>query len=264
MAVQAPRMTPAQHRASDPAASVWVGASAGTGKTKVLTDRVLRLLLGGTAPERILCLTFTRAAAAEMALRITRDLARWTVADDDALAASLKVLTGAEPAQATLDRARRLFAAVLDVPDGLKIQTIHAFCQSLLRRFPLEAGVAPNFEIADERMSAALLGTARARLLSNARPGIDDALASALATMTAVIGEEGFGALLANVSRERDRFSSLIARHGGIEGTIGALRARLSVAEGATPDALLAEGCAEGAFDGDAWRAPPACSPEGP
>ena len=251
MAAHAPRMTPAQHRASDPAASVWVGASAGTGKTKVLTDRVLRLLLGGTAPERILCLTFTRAAAAEMALRITRDLARWTVADDDALAASLKVLTGAEPAQATLDRARRLFAAVLDVPDGLKIQTIHAFCQSLLRRFPLEAGVAPNFEIADERMSAALLGAARARLLSNARPGIDDALASALATMTAVTGEEGFGSLLANVSRERDRFSSLIARHGGIEGTIGALRARLGVAEGATPAALLAEGCAGGAFDGD-------------
>ena len=77
MAAHAPRMTPAQHRASDPAASVWVGASAGTGKTKVLTDRVLRLLLGGTAPERILCLTFTRAAAAEMALRITRELARW-------------------------------------------------------------------------------------------------------------------------------------------------------------------------------------------
>ena len=154
---------------------------------------------------------------------------------------------------------------MLDVPDGLKIQTIHAFCQSLLRRFPLEAGVAPNFEIADERMSAALLGAARARLLSNARPGIDDALASALATMTAVTGEEGFGALLANVSRERDRFSSLIARHGGIEGTIGALRARLGVAEGATPDALLAEGCAGGTFDGDELgRAPPACSPEGP
>ena len=82
MAGQARGMTPDQRRASDPAASVWVGASAGTGKTKVLTDRVLRLLLGGTAPERILCLTFTRAAAAEMALRITRELARWTVADD--------------------------------------------------------------------------------------------------------------------------------------------------------------------------------------
>ena len=174
MAAHAPRMTPAQHKASDPAASVWVGASAGTGKTKVLTDRVLRLLLGGTAPERILCLTFTRAAAAEMALRITRELARWTVDDDEALAASLKVLTGTKPSQATMDRARRLFAAVLDVPDGLKIQTIHAFCQSLLRRFPLEAGVAPNFEIADERMSVVLLGAARARLLGAARPEADE------------------------------------------------------------------------------------------
>ena len=158
MAAHAPGMTPAQHRASDPAASVWVGASAGTGKTKVLTDRVLRLLLGGTAPERILCLTFTRAAAAEMALRISSELARWTVADDETLSAALTVLTGAPPRRTTLDRARRLFAAVLDVPDGLKIQTIHAFCQSLLRRFPLEAGVAPNFEIADERMSTTLVG----------------------------------------------------------------------------------------------------------
>ena len=249
-AARAPGITAAQHRASDPAASVWVGASAGTGKTKVLTDRVLRLLLGGTAPERILCLTFTRAAAAEMALRITRELARWTVADDEALAAALGGLTGARPSRATRDRARRLFAAVLDVPDGLKIQTIHAFCQSLLRRFPLEAGVAPNFEIADERMSTTLLGAARARLLSAARPGVDNALASALAAMTAVIGEESFGAVLADVSRERDRFDDLLRRYGGIAGAVAALRARLGVADGATAEGLLAAACAEDAFDG--------------
>ena len=249
MPAPAPRITPAQHRASDPAASVWVGASAGTGKTKVLTDRVLRLLLGGTAPERILCLTFTRAAAAEMALRITRELARWTVDHDDALTASLQVLTGTKPSQATMDRARRLFAAVLDVPDGLKIQTIHAFCQSLLRRFPLEAGVAPNFEIADERMSTALLGAARARLLGAARPEGDEVLASALATMTAVIGEESFGSLLADVSRERDRFADLSTRHGGIDGAVKALRARLGVAEGVTADDVLAEACAEDVLD---------------
>ena len=195
----------------------------------------LRLLLGGTAPERILCLTFTRAAAAEMALRITRELAGWTVADDETLSAALAVLTGAPPRRSTLDRARRLFAAVLDVPDGLKIQTIHAFCQSLLRRFPLEAGVAPNFEIADERMSTTLLGAARARLLHAARPGVDDALASALAAMTAVIGEEGFGALLADVSSARDRFVAVLERHGGTAGAISALRERLGVAEAATP-----------------------------
>ena len=249
MAARAAGMTPTQHRASDPAASVWVGASAGTGKTKVLTDRVLRLLLGGTAPERILCLTFTRAAAAEMALRITCELADWTVADDETLSDALAVLTGAPPRRSTLDRARRLFAAVLDVPDGLKIQTIHAFCQSLLRRFPLEAGVAPNFEIADERMSAALLGAARARLLSAARQDVDDALAVALATMTAVVGEEGFGALLADVSSTRDRFAAVLERHGGTVGAIAALRARLGVAEDETAESVLTEASAEGDFD---------------
>ena len=249
MAARAPGMTPAQRRASDPAASVWVGASAGTGKTKVLTDRVLRLLLGGTAPERILCLTFTRAAAAEMALRITRELAGWTVADDETLSAALAVLTGAPPRRTTLDRARRLFAAVLDVPDGLKIQTIHAFCQSLLRRFPLEAGVAPNFEIADERLSTTLLGAARARLLHAARPKVDDALAAHLATMTAVVGEEGFGALLADVSSTRDRFAAVLERHGGTVGAIAALRARLGVAEDETAESVLAEASDEGDFD---------------
>ena len=249
MAARAAGMTPTQHRASDPAASVWVGASAGTGKTKVLTDRVLRLLLGGTAPERILCLTFTRAAAAEMALRITSELARWTVADDEALSAALSVLTGAPPRRSALDRARRLFATVLDVPDGLKIQTIHAFCQSLLRRFPLEAGVAPNFEIADERMSTALLGAARARLLHAARPGADAALAAHLATMTAVVGEEGFGALLADVSGARDSFASVLECHGGTAGAIAALREYLGVAGGATPESVLSEASAEGAFD---------------
>ena len=244
-----PGMTPAQQRASNPAASIWVGASAGTGKTKVLTDRVLRLLLGGTAPERLLCLTFTRAAAAEMALRIARELARWTVADDEALAGALTALTGARPGQDTLDRARRLFATVLDVPDGLKIQTIHAFCQSLLRRFPLEAGVAPNFRIADERMSTELLGAARARLLAAARPGAAGPLAPALAAMTAVVGEEGFGTLLATLSRERDRFAALIAGHGGITGTVAALRDRLGVGAGVTADGVLADASAGDAFD---------------
>ena len=250
MAARAAGMTPAQHRASDPAASVWVGASAGTGKTKVLTDRVLRLLLGGTAPERILCLTFTRAAAAEMALRISNELARWTVADNETLITDLAGLTGERPVRATCDLARRLFATVLDVPDGLKIQTIHAFCQSLLRRFPLEAGVAPNFEIADERISTTLLGSARARLLHAARPEVDDDLAAHLATMTAVVGEEGFGALLADVSSARDRFAAVLERQGGTAGAIAAVRTFLGMAEGATPESVLAEACSEDAFDG--------------
>ena len=219
-------MTAAQRRASAPDASVWVDASAGTGKTKVLTDRVLRLLLGGTAPERILCLTFTRAAAAEMALRITNALARWTVADDEALAADLAALTGGAPDAPAAGRARRLFAAVLDVPGGMKIQTIHAFCQSLLRRFPLEAGVAPHFQIADERTSAEFLGAARARLLNAARGEPGDPLADALAQMTALVGETGFAELLAAVDDRRARFAALLARHGGPAGLVSALRSQ--------------------------------------
>ncbi len=245
-------MTAAQRRASAPEASVWVDASAGTGKTKVLTDRVLRLLLGGTAPERILCLTFTRAAAAEMALRMASALARWTVADAEALAAELETLTGSAPGAPAVDRARRLFAAVLDVPGGMKIQTIHAFCQSLLRRFPLEAGVAPHFRIADERTSAELLGAARTRVLDAARGGPGDPLADALAQMTALVGETGFADLLAAVDDRRARFGALVARHGGTAGLVSALRSRLGLAEGVTADGLLAEGSADSAFDGKA------------
>nr|MCU0912825.1 UvrD-helicase domain-containing protein [Paracoccaceae bacterium] len=132
-----------QARAADPAASVWVAANAGSGKTKVLTDRVARLLLGGVAPERILCLTYTKAAASEMQNRLFRRLGDWAMLDDARLRAEL----GTQALRA----ARRLFARAIDAPGGLKIQTIHAFCAGLLRRFPLEAGVPPDFEEIDDR-----------------------------------------------------------------------------------------------------------------
>jgi ATP-dependent helicase/nuclease subunit A len=141
----------AQRRALRPEESVWVAASAGTGKTKVLTDRLLALMLDGTDPARILCLTFTRAAAAEMANRINQRLAAWTTLPPGALAEELVELTGRFPQEHEIARARQLFARVLDMPGGTKIATIHAFCQSLLRRFPLEAGVPPEFAVIDER-----------------------------------------------------------------------------------------------------------------
>uniref|UniRef100_UPI003782E8EB UvrD-helicase domain-containing protein n=1 Tax=Inquilinus sp. TaxID=1932117 RepID=UPI003782E8EB len=124
-----PDPTATQREASDPRRSVWVGASAGTGKTKVLTDRVLRLMLAGTAPDRILCITFTRAAAAEMANRIAATLARWATMPDDRLQLELADLMGAPPATKVQTEARRLFARVLDVPGGMRIQTVHSFCQ---------------------------------------------------------------------------------------------------------------------------------------
>ncbi|MEQ9607733.1 MAG: UvrD-helicase domain-containing protein, partial [Kiloniellaceae bacterium] len=139
--------TEAQRQAADPEATVWVSASAGSGKTKVLVDRVLSLLLRGSAPGKILCLTFTKAAAAEMANRLSGRLAGWVTADEAVLRASLEALTGGPVDDDLLPRARALFARVLDTPGGIKIQTIHAFCQALLGRFPLEACVAPNARV---------------------------------------------------------------------------------------------------------------------
>ena len=136
-----------RQRALDPAASVWVSASAGTGKTRILTERLLTLMLDGTDPSRILCLTFTRAAAAEMANRVNARLAEWTTMPPGALDQELQKLTGHVPDAYERDRARQLFARVLDTPGGAKIETIHAFCQSLLRRFPLEAEVPPEFAV---------------------------------------------------------------------------------------------------------------------
>src|SRR6185437_13001556 len=124
-----------QRRALDPTASVWVSASAGTGKTKVLTERLLTLMLDGTDPSRLLCLTFTRAAAAEMVNRVNARLAAWTTMPVGALHQELVNLLGLRVDEAMHDRARQLFARVLDTPGGAKIATIHAFCQSLLRRF---------------------------------------------------------------------------------------------------------------------------------
>ncbi len=140
----------AQKRATTPGHSAWVEANAGTGKTKVLTDRVTRLLLERVKPERILCLTFTKAAAAEMRNRLAVQLGRWAMAGDEALDREVEGLIDRTIGPEQRVVARRLFARVLDAPGGINILTIHAFCQSLLKRFPLEAGVAPGFEVLDE------------------------------------------------------------------------------------------------------------------
>src|SRR5947207_855508 len=158
-----------QRQALGPGVSVWVSASAGTGKTKVLTDRLLALMLDGTDPSRILCLTFTRAAAAEMANRINARLAAWTTLPPGHLEQELVALTGRFPEADDIARARQLFAAILDVPGGAKIATIHAFCQSLLRRFPLEAGVPPEFAVLDERGAKEALAEAAAAVINEAR-----------------------------------------------------------------------------------------------
>lgn len=151
--------TRAQNRAADPATSTWLGANAGSGKTRVLTDRVARLLLDGVPPERILCLTYTKAAAMEMQNRLFSRLGAWAMKDDADLHGTLTAIGVPEGRLDAdlLDRARTLFARAIEAPGGLKIQTIHSFCASVLRRFPLEARVSPAFKEIDERVQARLL-----------------------------------------------------------------------------------------------------------
>ena len=238
-----------QRLASDPESSVWVGASAGTGKTKVLTDRVLRLMLAGTDPSRILCLTFTKAAAAEMANRIPDRLSVWAVAEEDRLRANLHALTGHEPSRGEVVAARRLFARVLDTAGGMKIQTIHAFCQSLLRRFPLEAGLAPNFEVMDDRTAEELLAEAKQSVLLAGRYEPGGMLSGAVDLLTGSVSEDEFNELLASLTAERGRLKRILDAQGGLEPAIAALRAGLRVADGETDLTVLSRACAAGAVD---------------
>lgn len=238
-----------QRLASDPLSSVWVGASAGSGKTKVLTDRVLRLMLAGTAPARILCLTFTKAAAAEMSIRINRTLGIWATLPDADLEDRLYDLCGERPTAETRTAARRLFAQVVDCPGGMKIQTIHAFCQSLLRRFPLEAGLAPHFEVMDERTSAGLLTEARDEVLHAGRAAPDTPLGKAMARLTADLNAEEFADILAELANERGRIQRLFERYKGLDGATEAVHRELGVEPGTTEADILHEACADDALD---------------
>jgi ATP-dependent helicase/nuclease subunit A len=237
----------AQREAAGPQASVWVSASAGTGKTRVLIDRLLWLMLDGTDPARILCLTFTRAAAAEMANRLNEELAKWATSQPGALAQSLQKLTGRLPDDATLARARQLFARVLDTPGGIKIATIHAFCQSLLRRFPLEAGVPAEFAVIDERSAGEALIEAGERVVIAARDGADPGLAEALGMVARHAPEERFGSLMAALAAERGKLRKVLAS-GHTE-----LRRKicnaLSLPPGTSEEGLIAAFCAAGTVD---------------
>ena len=150
-----------QARASNPRTSAWVSANAGSGKTHVLTQRVLRLLLDGTPPAQILCLAYTKAAAANMADRVFSKLAGWTSLSDEALAKAIVECGADKPDAPKLVFARQLFARTIETPGGLKIQTLHAFAERLLRLFPFEANVPAHFKVLDESESKRLLIEAR-------------------------------------------------------------------------------------------------------
>lgn len=223
-----------QRKASDPTASAWVAASAGSGKTKVLSDRVLNLLLAGAKPERILCLTFTRTAAAEMYNRIAARLAKWATASDADLDKELTAL-GANTAKK--ETARRLFAELLDTAGGLKILTIHSFCQSLLKRFPLEAGVSPQFDVLDEPSAAKLIADAQESVLSN--PDFADVLQ----TVTLTTNEQGFLDSMKELAVRLPRLRAFAETHPTAESARAAYEQAFDLPENATEENLTVDFC---------------------
>lgn len=235
-----------QREAANPLRSVWVEASAGTGKTKVLSDRVLRLLLSGVQPAKILCLTYTKAAAVEMSSRIAGRLSRWAVASDDDLHKELLKLLGSLPENhkdyAKLEaQARKLFAVLLDTPGGMKIQTIHSFCQEVLKRFPLEAKVSPYFEVMDDRTAAEALEDIKQALLQKIELEPESRAGKALAFLTKNVSEFQFPKIMNAIAEARNKIIRLFAAYGDAEAVLAELSRRLGVAEEDTFESLVAE-----------------------
>jgi ATP-dependent helicase/nuclease subunit A len=191
-----------QGKASDPAKSVWVSANAGSGKTHVLSERVIRLLLNDVEPSCIICLTYTKAAAAVMANRVFDRLSAWIALDDAALRTSILDMGEAEPTTGKLQKARRLFARALETPGGLRIQTIHAFCQSVLGRFPLEANIAGHFDQMDEGTSKQFIKEASKSVLRKSAVG---SLNDPLPRLIGEIGEHAVNTLIEDCLKSRDR-----------------------------------------------------------
>ncbi len=210
-----------QARASNPGNSAWVSANAGSGKTHVLSQRVIRLLLHGADPSKILCLTYTRAAAANMSNRVFTNLSEWTMLPEAELAEHISAIDSAQPDRSMLSRARRLFAEALETPGGLKIQTIHAFCESVLHQFPLEANIAAHFEILDPRMEAKLFATARREMLTSSAANPE--LAAAIAIVLERGGETGLDMLLSEIVAKRDSLRVFIGQVMDVAWPFGAL-----------------------------------------
>lgn len=193
--------TQAQIAAARPDLSTWLAANAGSGKTQVLTDRVARLLLDGVDPQHILCLTYTKAAASEMQNRLFRRLGSWAMLADDPLKDALSQLGFDGPATVqTLRAARRLFARAIETPGGLKIQTIHSFCATLLRRFPLEAGVTPHFTEMEDRAAHLL----RNEIVEDLAGGVHAPVFAALAQH---VTETSLDTLMTEILRHRTSFA---------------------------------------------------------
>ncbi len=237
------KATECQQQAANPRYSVWVEASAGTGKTKVLSDRVMRLLLAETDPMkvRILCLTYTKAAAVEMKTRISKRLSEWSVQSEEKLIKNIRELLGkdaddAKKLQEYVKRARTLFAALLDTPGGIKIQTIHSFCEEVLRRFPLEAGVSPYFEILSERESSEILEEIKKETLRESNLS-SSAESIAIQYLASHLSEQSFTKVMKHIIDNRAK----IEDSGSMSDLLDILHKKTGVEDGDTEEAVKAK-----------------------
>ena len=195
-----------QARASDPGSSAFVSANAGSGKTHVLVQRVIRLLLDGVPPEKILCITFTKAAAANMAERVFSTLGHWVTLDDTALDAAIRAVGIPHPGAKLRRDARKLFACALETPGGLKVQTIHALCTRLLQQFPFEANVPARFAVIDERDQTDMMERANLKVLLEAARDPDSITGRALLTAMASAADVTFKEVVREACLSRDHF----------------------------------------------------------
>jgi ATP-dependent helicase/nuclease subunit A len=245
------RVLKPQYQASDPMVSAWASANAGSGKTHVLTQRVIKLLLRGEDPAKILCITFTKAAAATMATRVFNTLSAWTALDDAELDQAIRDI-GIAPDEKLRTRARRLFALALETPGGLKVQTIHAFCTSLLHQFPFEADAGAGFEVLDDATQSQMLDklTLDVMLEGAAQPG--SAIGQALADAIKAAADQTFVELITEAVGQRDTIEAWVARTGSVDAAIAELSAALGVGAHENAQAIESE-IAEGGIDPATW-----------
>ncbi len=224
-----PNVRDTQRRASDPAASSFVSANAGSGKTHVLVQRVIRLLLDGVPPEKILCITFTKAAAANMAERVFTTLGHWVTLDDDALDAAIRETGIPHPDTRLRKSARKLFACALETPGGLKVQTIHALCTRLLQQFPFEANVPARFAVLDDRDQNEMMERANLGVFLEASRHPDSATGRALMTAMASAADVTFKDVVREACLSRDHFMAWTDAAGSAQAAATQISAALGV-----------------------------------
>jgi ATP-dependent helicase/nuclease subunit A len=244
-----------QIEASDPEVSAWVAANAGSGKTHVLARRVINLLLNGVEPEKILCITFTKAAAANMAQRVFDTLAKWTMLDDAALDAAIREGSAKTPDARRRALARRLFARALDTPGGLKVHTIHAFCTQLLHQFPFEANVTARFSVLDDTERSQILERLTLAVLLDGAAAPDSPLGQALASAMTAAADRTFRDVVRDAIGKRDTISRWVIRAGGLNAAIADLSRALGVDPSDNAETIDAELFDASAIEPAEWPA---------